>query len=62
MKLTDGQRTALRNLAHKKEGKAVDYIKIADARALTDMGLAVRGQEGWVISDAGLAALRDETD
>jgi hypothetical protein len=63
MALTPGQITALKNLALKQAGKPVDWINIADARALTDLGLAERGREGWTINAAGsatLAALKDE--
>ncbi len=55
--LTPGQLTALRNLARKKAGEKVDWINIADARALTDLDLAERAREGWVITPAGAAAL-----
>jgi len=55
--LSAGQVTALRNLSLKKAGKTVDWIKIADARALTDLGLAERSQEGWDITPEGEAAL-----
>jgi hypothetical protein len=48
---------ALRNLGRKKAGAAVDWINIADARALTDLGLAERTPGGWVITAAGSAAL-----
>jgi hypothetical protein len=57
MRLSVSQLTALRNLARKKEGEAVDWIRIADARALTDLGFAERGRAGWNISPAGLAAV-----
>ena len=57
MTLTDGQYAALRNLARKKAGNAVDWITISDARALTSLGLAIRDREGWVITQAGEAAL-----
>jgi hypothetical protein len=62
MRLPAGQLTALRNLARKRQGEAVDWIHIADARALTDLGFAVRGSAGWTISAAGLAALETESD
>ena len=62
MDLTDVQLIALRNLARKKDGKDVDYINIAVARGLTDLGLAARGQEGWVITEAGAEALRAAGD
>ena len=48
---------ALENLADKKAGKDVGWINIADARALTDLGLAARSREGWDITPAGAAAL-----
>jgi hypothetical protein len=55
--LAVGQLTALRNLALKQAGKAVDWINISDARALTDLGLAERNREGWNITPEGVAAL-----
>lgn len=55
--MTDGQRTALANLARKKAGYDVDWISIADARALTDIGLAERHASGWRITEKGEAAL-----
>ena len=48
---------ALENLADKKAGKDVSWINIADARALTDLGLAQRSREGWDITAAGASAL-----
>jgi hypothetical protein len=48
---------ALENLGRKKAGKEVDWINIANARALTDLGLAVRAPAGWVITPAGAATL-----
>ena len=62
MRLSASQLTALRNLAHKHDGEAVDWIRIADARALTDLGFAERGRAGWTISAAGLAALKADSD
>lgn len=50
---------ALKNLARKKAGEAVDWINIADARVLTDLGLAERTGGGWVITSDGIAALAD---
>jgi hypothetical protein len=50
---------ALRNLARKQGGEEVAFINIADARALTERGLAVRTQQGWVITDAGANLLKD---
>lgn len=55
--LTSGQLDALRDLARKKAGEAVPFVNIAAARALTDLGLAERSQEGWDITPAGAAAL-----
>jgi hypothetical protein len=60
MNLTAGQLTALRNLARKKAGEPVDWIKISDARALTDLGLAERNREGWTITAAGESLLADQ--
>ena len=57
MDLTPGQRIALANLARKQAGEAVDWINIADARALTELGYADRGREGWRITSAGSSAL-----
>jgi hypothetical protein len=48
-------RAALENLHRKKNGLAVDWINIADARALTELGLAVRSHQGWSITEAGEA-------
>ena len=48
---------ALDNLGRKKAGQEVDWINIADARALTDLGLAERTGAGWIITAAGAAAL-----
>lgn len=57
MDLPDNLRMALDNLARKQAGEDVDWIRIADARALTDLGLAERNREGWRITPAGTAAL-----
>lgn len=57
MQLTEGQLDALRGLRTKKAGQEVDWINIADARALTGLGLAERNREGWIITPAGEAAL-----
>lgn len=59
MMLSPSQLVALKNLARKKAGDAVDWINIADARALTDLGLAERTGGGWVITSAGVAALAE---
>lgn len=55
--LTEGQVAALQNLARKQAGEAVDWINIADARRLTEFGLAERNREGWTITAAGRAAV-----
>jgi hypothetical protein len=57
MTLPDRLFTALRNLARKKAGDEVDWINIADARELTDLGFAQRSREGWDITAEGAAAL-----
>ena len=57
MALSAGQLVALRNLSRKKAGEQVDWINIADARALTDLGLAERTGGGWTITQAGVAEL-----
>ena len=57
MSLSPRLLAALDNLARKAAGEAVDWINIADARSLTDLGLAERGREGWFITRAGTAAL-----
>ncbi len=59
MDLSENQWTALRNLARKQAGEDVDWIKISDARALTELGLAERSREGWIITQAGKQALAD---
>lgn len=59
MALSDGQRLALANLARKQAGEEVDWINIADARALTDLGFAQRERGGWTITAQGQAALKD---
>jgi len=60
--LSAGQLIALRNLARKQAGEAVDWINIADARALTELGLADRNSEGWRITAAGALALTTMVD
>ena len=58
MTISDKELTALHNLAEKQAGKDVDWINIADARALTELGLARRSREGWEITAEGLALLK----
>lgn len=55
--LSPTQLKALRNLARKHAGDEVDWISIADARALTALGLAARNPGGWHISAEGIVAL-----
>ena len=55
--LTPGQLGALRNLAEKSTGAATAFVNIADARALTELGLAARSRQGWDITAAGAAYL-----
>lgn len=57
MDLSDGQVTALENLYRKLAGEDVGWISIADARALSDLGLAERNPAGWNITAAGQAWL-----
>ena len=50
MPLTPSLLAALNNLSRKKAGEEVDWINIADARELTELGLAERNREGsWPI-------------
>jgi len=56
-RLDAGQIAALRNLDAKRAGNDVDFVRIADARTLTDLGLAQRTAQGWVITPAGSAWL-----
>jgi hypothetical protein len=58
MALSAGQLGALRDLRFKKKGGEVDWINIADARGLTELGLAERTRQGWIITSAGEAALQ----
>lgn len=62
MILSAGQIVALRNLSRKKAGEQVDWINIADARALTDLGFAERTGGGWTITPAGAAELASGGD
>jgi hypothetical protein len=56
--LSSGHLETLRNLAGKKAGGHVGWVNIAKARELTELGLAVRSQSGWVITTSGEAALQ----
>lgn len=61
MLISEGQLLALNNLADKKSGHNVSWINIADAQALTAMGLAQRNRSGWEITLQGACALQDRT-
>ena len=56
--LTDGQLTALRNLAAKRDGRATGFVNIGDAQQLTALGLAQRSRQGWDITTTGAAYLQ----
>jgi hypothetical protein len=65
MILSAGQFQALGNLSRKMAGEDVGWINIADAMALTQLGLAERNREGWKITAEGstvLAAGNDAAD
>jgi hypothetical protein len=49
---------ALHNLANKRDGDEVDWINIADACALTALGLARRTRSGWEITTEGDAVVK----
>ncbi len=55
--LTAAETAALRNLAEKKTGSLTAFVNIADARRLTELGLAQRSRQGWDISPEGVAHL-----
>ena len=57
--LSPAQFDALSNLARKKAGDEVGWVAIAEARELTELGLALRTRSGWEITDAGEATLRE---
>lgn len=60
MTISDKELAALHNLADKRAGKDVDWINIAVARALTELGLARRNRGGWEITSEGLALVKAE--
>ncbi len=60
MSLSTGQLETLQNLAGKKAGSDVGWVKIAAARELTDLGLATRNRSGWEITTNGEVALGRE--
>ncbi len=57
MTISPTELLALRNLAEKQAGQAVAFINIADARALTELGLAKRAMGGWEITQEGVALI-----
>ncbi len=56
--LSPNELEALHNLAEKQAGGDVNWINIADARALTELGFARRTRAGWEITSEGLAQVR----
>lgn len=58
MTLSPTELRALHNLAAKQAGEDVAWINIADARALTELGLARRTREGWEITAEGLTLVK----
>ena len=58
MTLSPGQLDTLRNLSRKKAGAAVGWVAIAEARELTERGLAARNRSGWEITPDGEATLQ----
>lgn len=60
MTISETQLSALHNLADKQAGGDVDWISIADARALTELGLARRTPSGWVITAEGTALIQGQ--
>ena len=55
--LSGGELEAQRNLARKGAGESVGFVNIADARRLTERGLAERSREGWDITALGSSVL-----
>jgi len=58
MTISDKEMAALHSLADKQAGKDVDWINIATARALTELGFARRNRGGWEITPQGLALVK----
>jgi hypothetical protein len=55
--LTPSQLKTLQDLAAEKASREAAYTNIADARVLTDLGLAERSRQGWDITAKGRAEL-----
>lgn len=60
MTISNKELAALHNLADKQAGQDVDWINIADARALTELGYARRNRGGWEITPEGLALVKGQ--
>jgi hypothetical protein len=56
--LTGAQLSALKLLARRLEAEDLEWINLADARALESIKFAAHSGRGWVITDAGRQALR----
>jgi hypothetical protein len=62
MAISDKELGALRNLADKHAGLDVDWINIAVARTLTELGFARRTRGGWEITAEGLAVIKGQAE
>jgi hypothetical protein len=56
-RLDEGRLRALQNLSKRQQGHDVGFINIADARALTELGFALRTPQGWQITESGAGVL-----
>jgi hypothetical protein len=59
--LTDLEISTLKNIAEKHNGAVTQFVNIATAQHLTELGLAIRTRQGWDITDAGMARLAELT-
>jgi len=57
--LTEVEISSLKNMAQKRNGAVTQFLNIASAQRLTELGLAVRTRQGWDITDAGMARLAE---
>jgi hypothetical protein len=57
--LTPSQLQTLQNLAVEKTSALASFTNIADARLLTDLGLAERSRQGWNITAKGSAEVAE---
>jgi hypothetical protein len=64
MTLSADQLDTLRQLSRKKAGAEIGWVRIAAARELTVLGLALRSPSGWQITADGEASVgsHDEAD